>query len=656
MKRILFIIPLILLSLFFYSQETTDFFQNSRTELDFRQTNSVLLENKLQPNTNYKLDVRFDPQNKLLIVSERIIWQNTTQYPTNELQFHLYANAFSNNNTELVKKISLDEIEKTKIEIKKLHVNEEEKEFIYIQPEVENPFDSTVIKIELSNSINPGDSVTVSIEYELKIPRSLIRFGYAAGREFYFIAQWFPKLGVFKNGEWTCSQYHPYAEFYSDFADYDVKITLPKDYILGTTGTLISIQENEKSKTYNYIAKNVIDFAWTASPEFLVYENIFQSKYGREINIKFLIQPENEDLIERKFTAVENTLKYLEEYIGEYPFNNITLVDVPRSSKLGGMEYPEIVTYFTPLFTPIELQKPESTIIHEIIHQYFYAAVSSNETYEGWLDEGVTTYLEKVILDEYYGKPILSFSFIDYFPIYGIKFLAFREIPLIYTLRTFEIDHYVSNLSLYYANDGLGNLNEKSFSLPNYRSSITNTYAKPSLTLHSLEKYINRKNVLDILSRYYNKYKFSHVTGSDLINEINGYSGKDLNWFVDSFINKENKFDYSISSIFQVNETSYKILAERLEDGITPTEIAIYTESDTSYIDWDGKDRWKEFIVYSEDEVLAAEVDPHRKNILDINYANNSYIIESKYWASLSIAIRWYFWVQNALQVFGSIG
>jgi len=654
MKRFLFIIPLFLLSLLLYTIEPS---RNSSLTIknDFEGQKSPG-ENKYGIiSADYKLNVDFNPDKKLLTVEEKIIWKNLTEYSTDEIQFHLYANAFSNNKTELGKKFSFDESERTKIQIHSLAVNGIVSQFEYFQPEVHNPHDSTVARINLDKPVLPGDSVLIDIEYELIIPRGRLRFGYAAGREFYFIAQWFPKLGVFIDGHWICSQYHPYTEFYSDFADYEVIINLPTDYIVGSTGQLINEVISDSIKSLTYSAKNVIDFAWTASPEFYVQTKIIKSNFGKDIEVNFLIQPENKNLIDRKFQAAFNTVKYLEKYIGEFPYSQITLVDAPRTANIGGMEYPMIVTYFTPLFSPIEIQRPESTIIHEIIHQYFYAAVSSNEVYEAWLDEGLATYLEAKILSEYYGNPILHFRFIDYYPIYGMSFLSFREIPLIYSLKAFEFEHSSYALSSYYLNNEIGSIRDTSYALPNRLSYLVNAYSKPYLILQVLENYLGKDETLKLISDYYTKHKFSLVTADDFLDVLKNHNNSDLEWFLSNFINGSKKFDYKIRSIAK-EESTYKIFVERLEGGIAPTEIAVYSEFDTTYINWDGTDRWKIFTIESEHKIIAAEVDQFRKNILDINYANNSYTVEPKYWASLSIAIRWFFWVQNALLIFGSVG
>lgn len=657
MKRLIFIIPLLLLSLLFVAQDLIESNRtNSLTPPKSQNDQTKTKNDENQLSSDYIIDVKFQPEQKLLEVKQKVVWRNLTNSPTNELHFHLYPNALSNNKTEFSKRFVLTEDSQTKIIFNLVKINNEVKELIYFQPEVENPFDSTVAKIELNKQLMPGDSVEISFSYDLKIPRSIARFGYASGRDFYFIAQWFPKLGVFENGKWVCSQYHSNTEFYSDFSNYVVSIAFPQEYLIGATGTIVNEKQNETKKIITFKANNVIDFAWTASTQFEKYHENYESIRGDKIAIEFLIQPENDEIIDRKFSAAFNAIEFLEKNIGEFPYSKLILVDAPRTSHIGGMEYPQIITYYTPLYTPVEAQRPESTVIHEIVHQYFYAALSSNEVYEAWLDEGVATYLEEKILDEYYNKPELMFRFIDYYPIFGIQFLQFYEIPIIYTLRSLKYEQYAYSLNRYYMNNDLGKIVDTSYQLPNKLSYGVNAYYKPNLMLHTLGGFIGSGEVYKILSNYFNENKFSTVTSNDFIDQLLSYDREDLSWFVEDFIENNKRFDYRLTSITNSGKKKYKIFVERLGDGIAPTEIALYTETDTLKLDWDGRERWKEFEVESLNEIYAGEIDPHRKNLFDVNFANNSYVIESKYWGSLSIAIRWFFWIQNTLLLFGSVG
>jgi len=174
--------------------------------------------------------------------------------------------------------------------------------------------------------------------------------------------------------------------------------------------------------------------------------------------------------------------------------------------------------------------------------------------------------------------------------------------------------------------------------------------------LLSLERYIGYKNMMDLLKEYFNRYKFKHPTSLDFINLVKEREGNKLSWFFREFYYNARVHDYAITAINRIGENEYEVLAERLREGFFENDIALYTAKDTLFQKWTENVRYKVFKFQTNNEVLAAEIDPYRKNMLDINFANNSYTVNSKYWASISISLRWFFWIQNALMILGSIG
>ncbi|MEK6553460.1 MAG: hypothetical protein AABZ54_08445 [Bacteroidota bacterium] len=161
---------------------------------------------------------------------------------------------------------------------------------------------------------------------------------------------------------------------------------------------------------------------------------------------------------------------------------------------------------------------------------------------------------------------------------------------------------------------------------------------------------------MNILKEYYNKYKYKHPRGADFINIVKRNCNEDMSWFFNEFYRTPKTFDYQVTSIKKSFTNEYEVLVERLGDGIFKNDVAFYTDKDTLYQKWGGIERWKILKFRTDNEVFAAEIDPYRKNLLDINFANNSLTVSHRVWASLSLSIRFFFWVQNALMVLGSIG
>lgn len=659
MKNLFLLIFFILFCGILYLYETdVDYYQQINKQDTFHYINGILKSefNKVDHIANYNIDVELIPSKHLIIAKEEIQWINKTNVPTNEIHFHFYANAYKSNKTLFAKAFQLSDENRTEIQIKNFKIDGKPNQLIYFQPEINNPHDSTVAKVILDRIVYPYDTVKIYFEYSLKIPVSVKRFGRAANRNFYFISQWFPKVGVFENGKWICSQYHPYLNFYSDFGNYNVNIKVPSNYVVASTGTIKEKISDKNFSTYKITQAGVHDFVWMATDKILFVKDFYSRKDGSIITINVFVQPENERYVKRYIKCVKNCLEYFENYIGIYPYQNISLIDVPHSSASGGMEYPTLFTVNVGLFSPVKTGSPEYLVTHEFAHQYFYGLIANNEVYEAWLDEGFASYLSTKIMYKYYPDILENFKILKYIPVYGLNFLSLYDIPLIYTVADIPVTEGVTSIKNYYQNLNVGSISDTSYKLPSRLSYIVNSYDKPELMLLSLERYIGFDKMMLVLRNYYEKYKYKHPKAQNFIDEVNSIQNEDMSWFWENILYNSRVFDYQISWIKKISTNKYQILVERLGDGIFKCDIALYTDKDTLYQKWDGKEKWKIFEFTTINKVIAAEIDPLRKNMLDINFANNSYTLEPRYAASISIALRWFFWVQNALMILGSIG
>ena len=606
--------------------------------------------------SNYSMDVEFDPQTKYITVNENILWRNLTAYSTNEIQFHFYPNAYKSNKTIFAGSYHLTPESMTNVEVKSITADGKPAQLIYFQPEVKNPHDSTVAKIILARRVLPSDSVKINIQYKMRIPRSVKRMGYATGRNFFFVSQWFPKVAVFEEGKWVCSQYHPYLNFYSDFGDYDVNISVPASYTVGATGYAGARQVKEGKNLFHFYQKGVHDFVWFATDDILNRQKLYTRNDGTQIIINAFVQPEREKYFDRYFKAIENSLRFFENKIGVYPYKSITVVDAPRTCAAGGMEYPTLITVGAELFAPVETHQPEGVTVHEFSHQFFYGLLANNEVYEAWLDEGFTTYITEKILSESYGREILSFKLAGFIPIYGMNLHSYSEIPVVYTLSNLYSSEGANSLQSYYKNLNIGAIADTSYKLPTRLSYVVNAYHKPALVLLTLERYLGYDTMMKVLKEYFNEFEFRHPKRADFYNVVRKVTGRNMDWFFSNFIENSCNFDYKLTSITRTGKDEYSVLAERDGDGIFKNDIALYTNKDTLYQKWDTSEKWKIFKFKTGNEVIGAEIDPYRKNLLDLNFANNSFAVKTRYGASVSMAMRWFFWMQNALMTLGGIG
>jgi len=208
----------------------------------------------------------------------------------------------------------------------------------FAAPDDGNPEDQTVMVVSLPQAIAPGESIQVELSFTSKIPRTGFRGNY------FFLAQWFPKLGVYENGgNWNCHQFHAGTEFFSDYGVYDVKITVPSNYVVGATGRLAEKTENaDGTTTHRQVQADVHDFTWTTSPDYLVREKRFEHPGLPPVDMRLLIQPEHFEQAERHFAATAAALQYYGTWFGPYPYGHVTVVEAAYESGAGGMEYPTL--------------------------------------------------------------------------------------------------------------------------------------------------------------------------------------------------------------------------------------------------------------------------------------------------------------------------
>ncbi|MDP2960234.1 MAG: M1 family metallopeptidase [candidate division Zixibacteria bacterium] len=337
------------------------------------------------PVASYKIDVRLDDKEKIITGKEKVFFRNTSERNIDTLYLHLNANAFSSDSTIFVKESG---------DLKKLMEKEEYKGYLKIKKinshleELRYKVNETIMQIFLSKPLRPAENIEFELEFELKLPKIILGLGY--DKDNYIMRDWIPKMAVLeKDGTWSAQPHHFLTEHYSDFGTYDVTITLPLKYIIEGTGYVISEKKNtDSTKTVTFHAEKVHDFSFCASPDFKI----------RKINIDgidviFLILPEDLYKFQRWAKAAELTLSYCNSHFGRYPYAKLVIVDASIGMGAGAMECPMMITM--PPRTPFLLNYikfDELVIIHELVHQWWYGIVASNETEEAWLDEVFTTY------------------------------------------------------------------------------------------------------------------------------------------------------------------------------------------------------------------------------------------------------------------------
>jgi hypothetical protein len=661
----------------------------------------------------YQIQARLDPALRTIQGHETLIWLNDSPDTIPELRFHLYLNAFQNEKSTFIREsggqLRGDRMSKDGwgyIDVSKLRITggpDLSGTVHFVHPDDDNADDQTVAAVTLPKPVLPGKSITLDIDFVSKMPKVFARSGYH--NEFYLVAQWFPKIGVWeKAGDryatksgWNCHQYHATSEFYADYGEFDVSITAPSRFVVGATGVQQSRSEDASrhETTYRFVQQDVHDFAWTASPLFLRTERQFDPArevspaeltsvaklVGRpeaEVALKpvrmiLLIQPEHREQIDRHFRALANALKWFGLWYGAYPYETITVVDPENGADgAGGMEYPTFITAGTPWRLADHETNPEEVVIHEFGHQYWYGMVGTNEFEESWLDEGFNQYSTSKIMDQVYAPfypPIRFFTF-QLGPLLGYSTYRTDQFNRVAYLGNRKVDPVVRNAWDYYDNTSYG----------------LNSYMRPAILLRTMENYLGTPVMARVMRTWFERHRFHHPTSLDFRGVVNEVSGKDMNWFFDQFVFGTNTLDYRVASVASNTETikrglfpqggkrtavtdddvdriekerskkkepdQYRSVVKLVRDGeaIFPVECKITLENgEVLNRQWDGRDRWIKYEFVKPSKVTRVEIDPEYKVLLDSNFANNSWVSKP---ARLPF-VKWFsnmlFWSQMVL-------
>src|SRR5690606_14415998 len=226
-------------------------------------------------------------------------------------------------------------------------------EWSFVQPDGGPETDRTVVRLDLPQPVAPGASTTLDIDFFDQLPRAIARTGYYGS--FHLVAQWFPKVGVLElPGErgataprWNAHEFHAHSEFYADFGEYDVRLTVPEDYKVGATGEETGKPVvDDGMVTHRFVQGDVHDFAWTADKRYAEpLVGSYEGPGSPKVTVRVLYTPEYESNAKPALDATIASLEYFSKTLGPYPYGTETVVIPPYgASEAGGMEYP---TFFT---------------------------------------------------------------------------------------------------------------------------------------------------------------------------------------------------------------------------------------------------------------------------------------------------------------------
>jgi hypothetical protein len=615
-------------------------------------------------NASYSLDARLDVVNHLILGRGRLTWRNISDHPASELRFHMYWNAWRDQSSTWLRELALTTAtplparrpeDAGLIDLTSLSIatpagpHDLLARAHYIAPDDGNADDRTVLSVPLDQPIAPGETVDVEFAWNAHVPRPVARTGVLD--KYFFVAQWFPKIGVLEDAGWNCHQFHLATEFFADYGTYDVRLTVPSGWTLGATGREQSRTTNaDQTTTHRYTEADVHDFAWTTSPDFVEKTERFDENGLPPVDIRLLLQPEHVDQADRHFEAARFALRFFMRWFGAYPYGHLTIVDPvtplnpeAQGDDTGGMEYPTLITAGTRWIAPWRGVDPAEVVIHEIGHQFWYGIVGSNEFEHAWIDEGITTYVTARVMDEAYPGRFVATD--RYFG--GLAVWPYEDVRWRPDVQGVRLDAY--------RRAGPTDAGTR----PTWRywpaAASATTYARTALWLTSLERMLGWDTMRGMLAGFFERGAFRHPTPEEFIETASTSAGRDLTPFFDAMYRSGATFDYAVEAVDErttaAGAIDSAVVLRRLAGGVFPVEVHV-TFDDGSDVtqSWDGADRWHTLAFRRGAHVTSVEVDPRRIVTLDRNYTNNTWARDphgaeaGRRWAA-----RWLTWFENVL-------
>ncbi|MCB9056498.1 MAG: M1 family metallopeptidase [Chitinophagales bacterium] len=493
-------------------------------------------ENYWQQNVDYTIDVSLNDKEHSLTGFETITYTNNSPDTLKFIWFHLWPNAYKNDKTafsdQLLENGSTRFYFSSKEE--KGYINRLDFKVNNITASTEDhPEHIDIIKLILPSPLPPGQKAVITTPFHVKLPFNFSRGGHDG--QSYQVTQWFPKPAVYDKNGWHPMPYLDQGEFYSEFGDFTVNITVPENYAVAATGELQNTDEKnwiasranfrwepetqkqkntygqvkkvtkqfpesaEATKTLQYIQKNVHDFAWFADKRFTVQQDTLQLPSGRIIDIFSFYTHYQYTSWENAVQSAKNAVLLYSELVGEYPYNTVSVVEGPEGYN-GGMEYPTI----TLIAPSADVKMLDKIIVHEVGHNWFYGILGSNERKYPWMDEGINSYYDAL-----------------YDSIKNNKTLALEKL-LIKTKAITKTDQPISSTS-------------EEFSPINYGLIA---YSKTAWWLQYLRSQIGTEAFNTGVQQYYQQWKFKHPQPKDFKSSIEKTAGTQLDSLF-SLLNKK---------------------------------------------------------------------------------------------------------------------
>lgn len=503
----------------------------------------------------YNMDLDFNASTKTLTGSEEVTIKNSTGTNLKDLVFHLYPDSYNKKETMpsqvgIVSTKDLTETQKGDISIDKVLVNGKIVQFTQ---------DNQILKMNLDEAFKSNEDIKIYVEFKLKLPMVTSRLGYMDND--YSLTNWYPILSMYdtKENKWDENTFNVVGESnYSDVADYNVNLKVPKDYVVASTG-----KENEKSsekdsKIMNLNATNVRDFVIMMSPNYKVLSKEID---GIKVNSYYIAKKGEDDnsTAQGVLDSAVGAVQFFSQQFGKYPYDELDLMESHLSG--GAMEYPQIIQMpmypekipnsknnASDMSASYENSFISEAAVHEVGHQWWYVTVGNNEFKEPFLDESLTAFSTAYYFEKAEGEYSQN-SIMRMISLYSNenmgKFASQYKFPSIGS----GVDKF--------ANDSTGS---------GYGLVI---YGKGPLLIEDLRKKVGDPVFLDIMQTYFKEYKFKNSSIEGFLSVIEKKAGKNVSDDIKASLNSNN---YTAENLKLTDEQIKKMADEQYKDRLKNLE------------------------------------------------------------------------------------
>lgn len=535
-----------------------------------------------QQHADYKMEVAMDVKNYQYKGKQELVYTNNSPDTLKKVFYHLFPNAFQPGSEmdarlhfikdpdgRMVTKIKGADGKETKQsrietlkpnEIGFLKITNLKQDGVTAQTRVSG----TILEVTLAKPILPNSKTTFTLDFDGQVPVQVRRSGRNNSEGVALsMSQWYPKLAEFDFEGWHADPYIA-REFHGVWGNFDVKITIDKDYTIGGSGYLqdknaighgyedagvtVVYPKKAKTLTWHFIAPNVHDFTWAADKEYT--HDIVKGPNDVDLHFFYKNNPKTTENWKQLEPLMVKVMEYYNQRVGAYPYKQYSFIQGGD----GGMEY----AMCTLILGNGTLQGILGTATHELGHSWFQHILASNESKHPWMDEGFTTYIEDGALNELKGDKK-------------------------------EVNPFKGNYAAYYQLVNSGKEQPQGTHGDRYdenRPYSISAYIKGSIFLSQLEYVIGKENVDETLKRYFNDFKFKHPTPNDIKRTAERVSGAELDWYLIDWTETLNTIDYGIKDVVD-NAGKTTVSLERIGRMPMPIDLTVeYTDgtSESFYI------------------------------------------------------------------------